>query len=155
MTSSFGILHHYTSIGKQYTYYMLGVYVTRSILQRSEERKSFNELLKTIQEAVFQPTAICVIKRAADNLINFQAVVKKRLSKLELPKCCRAFQQQSQAYFVSNQRPQVLKRIFFSVQNELLCSRALPYSPHSREKGCQFFRTTRFRLLGTQANERP
>ena len=30
---------------------------------------------------------------------------------------------------------QVLQRIFFSVQNELLCSRALPYSPLSREKG--------------------
>ena len=29
-----------------------------------------------------------LIARAADNLINFQVVVKKRLSKFELLKCC-------------------------------------------------------------------
>ena len=36
---------------------------------------------------------MCLIARAADNLINFQAVVKNELSKFELLKCCRIFQQ--------------------------------------------------------------
>ena len=83
---------------------------------------------------------MCLIARVADNLISFQSVVKKRLSTFELLKrCCRTFQQQSQTDFVSNQRAQVLHPSFFSVQNELLCSKALPYTTLSREKGCQFF----------------
>ena len=56
---------------------------------------------------------MCLIARAADNLINFQAIVKKRLSKFELLKCYfRVFHQRSHADFVSNQRAiQVLQRI--------------------------------------------
>ena len=49
------------------------------------------------------PTAICLIERTADDLINFQAVVKKRLSKFGLLKCCEIFQQRSQKDFVSNE----------------------------------------------------
>ena len=46
---------------------------------------------------------MCLIARAADNLIKFQVVVKKSLSKFDLLKyCCRIFQQQLQTDFVSN-----------------------------------------------------
>ena len=45
---------------------------------------------------------MCLIERAADNLINSQAIVKKRLSEFELLKCCRIFQQWSRTDFVSN-----------------------------------------------------
>ena len=65
---------------------------------------------------------MCLIARAADNLINFQAVVKKKLSKFELLKCCRTFQQRSYTHFVSNQR---------AIQNccsELRLDRSLQYS---------------------------
>ena len=43
---------------------------------------------------------MCLIARAADNLIDFQAVAKKKLSKFELLKCCRTFEQQSHTDFV-------------------------------------------------------
>ena len=54
-------------------------------------------------------SSICLIKRDADNLINFEAVVKNRLSKFKLLKCCKIFQQRSQMNLVSNQRGQVLQ----------------------------------------------
>ena len=99
-------------IGKYYTY-MLGVYVTRSVFSTAVgERTSFNELLNFFEKNRSR-TAMCLIVRAADNPINSQAVVKKRLSKFELLKCCcRIFQQRLQTDFVSNQRAiQVLQRI--------------------------------------------
>ena len=67
---------------------------------------SFDELI------IFLKKHRSFIARAAGNLINFQAVVKKRLSEFELLKCCRIFQQRSQTDFVSNQRAvQVLQKI--------------------------------------------
>ena len=104
------------------------------------EETSFNELLIFFSKQFCrQPTVICLIKRAPGNLINFQVVVKKRLSMFELLKCCcRIFQQRLLTDFVSDQRAQVLQRIFFPLQNELLCSRALPYNTLSREKGVNF-----------------
>ena len=106
---------------------------------RKKEHRKLRQTNSLFQEAVLQPTGICLIERAADNLINFQAVVKKRLSKFELLKCCRIFQQRSRTDFVSNKRAQVLQRNFFSVQNELLCSRALPYTVlFSRKRGVKF-----------------
>ena len=137
--TSFGIPHHLTRIGKQYTY-TLGAYVTRSTFQRT------TQFFK--KQICGSPTVICLIKRAAGNLINFQAVAKKRLNKFKLLKgCCRTFQQRSPTDFVSNQRAQVLQRTFFLVQNKLLCSKALPYSTLSREKGCPFFYDT-FQTFG-------
>ena len=49
------------------------------------------ELLKFFKHR--PPTAVCLIERAADNLFNFQAVVKKRgfTSFDELLKHCRQF----------------------------------------------------------------
>ena len=77
---------------------MLGAYVTRTTFSTTvRERTSFNELLNFFKKQFRRPpTVICLIKRAADNLINFQAVVKKRLgSEFELLKCCRIFKQRS------------------------------------------------------------
>ena len=97
-------------------------------------------------------TAICLIERAADNLINFQAFVRKKLSKFELLKVFK--KQRSPAAICLIERPadslinfqavvkklqkaiteklrkqqraiQVLQRIFVSVQNGLLYYRAL------------------------------
>ena len=118
-------------IGKYYTY-MLGVYVTRSVFSTAVgERTSFNELLNFFEKNRSR-TAMCLIVRAADNPINSQAVVKKRLSKFELLKCCcRIFQQRLQTDFVSNQRAiQVLQRIASAAN--------LQYT-FARKKGCQFF----------------
>ena len=84
---------------------MLGAYVTRSIFQQRSEKRTSQasiELLNFFKHR--PPTAICLIERTADNLINFQALVKKRLSKFELLKCCRIFQQLSQKDFVSNKK---------------------------------------------------
>ena len=54
------------------------------------KRTSLNELLNFFKKQFWRPpTVICLIERAADNLINFHAVVKKRLSKFELLRCCR------------------------------------------------------------------
>ena len=75
--------------------------------------------------------AMCLIARAADNLINFQAVVKKKLSTFELLKYCRIFQQQSQTDSVSNQRAvQVLQRIVSAAELTVL---------FREKKGSQFF----------------
>ena len=73
---------------------------------------------------------MCLIARAADNLINFQAVVKKKLSKFELLKCCRTFQQRSHTHFVSNQRAiQLLQGIASGAELTVL---------FREKKGCQF-----------------
>ena len=81
--------------------------------------------------------AMCLIARAADNLINFQAVAKKRLSEFELLKCCcKSFQQRSQTDFVSN-------RELFKCCSELRLQRSLQYSFAS--KAMSMFRTTRLR----------
>ena len=87
----------------------------------------FNELLNFFKKQFCRPpTVICLIKRAEDNLINFQTVVKKRLSKFGLLKCCcRIFQQRSQTDLVSNRELTVL----------------------FREKEMPIFRTTRLRHL--------
>ena len=71
-----------------YIYTYIYIYA-RSIRYATEfspavrERARFNELLIFSQKHR-SPTAISLIARGADNLINFQAVDKKRLSKLEL-----------------------------------------------------------------------
>ena len=65
---------------------------------------------------------MCLIARAADNLINFEEVVKKRLSKFKLLKyCCRIFRQRSQTDFVSNGE-------LFKCCSELRLQRSLQYS---------------------------
>ena len=68
-------------------------------LQRSEKKSitSFDELIIFKKKQFCSPpTVICLIGRAADNLIQFQAVVKKRLSMFELLRCCRIFQPRSE-----------------------------------------------------------
>ena len=74
-------------------------YATDFLFFDSRQRKdnaSFDELIMFLNKQFCRPpTVICLIKRAADNLINFQAVVKKKLSKFELLKCCRISQQRS------------------------------------------------------------
>ena len=104
------------------------------------ERTSFNELLNFFKKQFCRPPmVICLIERAADNLVNFQAVVKKRLSKFELFKCCRIFQQRSETDFVSNQRViQVLQRIASAAKLTVL---------FREKKGMPFFCTTRLRHL--------
>ena len=74
---------------------MLEAYATRSIFCNSGQKKgfaSFNELHIFFKKHG-STTAICLIERAANNLINFQAVVKKRgfASFNELLKYCRHF----------------------------------------------------------------
>ena len=85
---------------------MLGEYVTRPITAvRERASQASIELLNFLKKQQFcrPPTAICLIERTEDNLINFQVVIKKRLRKFELLKCClKIFQQRSQADFVSN-----------------------------------------------------
>ena len=90
------------------------------------------------------PTVICLIERAADNLINFQVVVKKRLSKFELLKCCRIFQQRSPTDIVSDRElfkccTEFLSeyKTNYSTLELCVCSRA--YSTLSRDKECQIF----------------
>ena len=108
---------------------MIGAYHTWLTFHLAVKEKgfaSFDELINFFKHRL--PTAACLIERTADNLINFQTAVEKRFSKFKLLKCCVIFQQRSQTDFVSNQRAQVLQRISFSLQNEVLFSRALPYS---------------------------
>ena len=50
---------------------------------------SFDERLNFFKKHRLPTANICLIERAADNLINFPTVVKKRLSKFELLKYCR------------------------------------------------------------------
>ena len=98
---------------------------------RKKDIASFDELIN-FRKKHRSPTGMCLIARAADNLINFQAVVKKRLTKFELLECrCRIFQQRSQTDFVSNQRSiQVLQRIASAAGLTVLLR---------EKKGCQFF----------------
>ena len=56
---------------------------------REKASQASIELLKFFKHR--PPTAICLIERTADNLINFQAVVKKRLSKFELQRYNRIY----------------------------------------------------------------
>ena len=107
---------------------MLGACVARSnFLTVVGKRTSFDVLLNFFKKQFCRPpTVICLTERAADNLINFQAVVKKRLSKFELLKYCRNFPPAVTDRLRKQQRAiQVLKRIIVLAQNELLCSRAL------------------------------
>ena len=73
---------------------MLETYVTRSIYSgRKKSIASFDELIISFKKQFCNlPTVICLIGRAANNLFQFQAVVKKRLSKFELLRCCKSFQ---------------------------------------------------------------
>ena len=93
-----------------------------------EKRTSFNELLNFSKQFCRPPTVICLIKRAADNLIIFQAVVKKRLSQFELLKCCR---------------------IFPTAVTDRLRKQQGAYSTLSREKGCQVVSYDTFQIFGT------
>ena len=103
------------------------------------EKKSFNKLLNVFKKQFWRPpTVICLIKRAADNLINFQAVVKKRLSKFELLKCCRIFP-------TAIRQTSHVTRSCSNAAANCVCSRA--YSTLLREKGMSVFRTTRLRHL--------
>ena len=62
-----------------------------STTARERASQALIELLKVFKHR--PPTAACLIERVADNLINFQAVVKKRgfTSFDELIKYCRQF----------------------------------------------------------------
>ena len=83
---------------------------------REKASRASIELLNFFKQFFRPPTVICLIERTEGILINFQAVVEKRVSEFELLKCCcRIFQQRSQTDFVSNQRAQVLQRVFFPV----------------------------------------
>ena len=79
---------------------MLGAYATRSIFLTAIRKRASQasiELLNFFKKQFCRlPTVICLIKRAADNLINFQAVVKKRPSKFELVKCCNIIRNSDQ-----------------------------------------------------------
>ena len=119
-------------IGKQYTYMTLRNRLFKS--GRKKDIASFDEIILFFKKHR-SPTAMCLIARAANNLGNFQAVVKKRLSKFELFKCfCKIFQQRSQTNSVSN-------RELFKCCSELRLQRSLQYS--FARKGMPFFLTTR------------
>ena len=65
-----------TRIDPQYTY-MLGLYVTRSITAvRKRHIASFDEHIIFLR-STGHLRLVCLIARVVDNLINFQAVVKK------------------------------------------------------------------------------
>ena len=128
---------------------MLGEYVTRSFFHQRSEKGQASMNYSFIFKKHRSPTAMCLIEQAADNLIDFQAVAKKRLSKFELLNCCRVFQQRSQTDFVSNR--ELFKRCEFSFQYKTnyctleLCVCSGAYSILSRKKRCQFDTSQIFR----------
>ena len=65
---------------------MLEAYFTWSIAAvEKKDNANFDELIMFLKK---HRSSMCLIARVADNLINFQAVVKKGLSEFELLKCC-------------------------------------------------------------------
>ena len=91
---------------------------------------SFDELIIFFKKHR-SPTAMCLIARAADNLINFQAFFKKSHSTFDLLEyCCRIFQQQFQTDFVSN-------RELFKCCSKLRLAAELTVL-FREKKGCQF-----------------
>ena len=128
---------------------MLGKYVTRSIFSPAVRSRTTQASVKysIFSRSNFEPTVICSIERATDNLINFQAVAKKRLSKFKLLKYCRISQQRSQTDFVSNQRAQVLQRISFQYKTNYCALERCLTVLFSRKRGVNFS-YERFRLLG-------